>query len=145
MGGCMDTWTLARSATRDEVSFFAEHGWVRLPGLVGPGLVDILRLRAQARLTASGDVGAPTLTDQGRCRSWGEFAMAPGDATVHHALTVHGACENLGASPRLSFTVTYFDADALYTGAPYKQTDELSPRLRVNEPFDRPRFPLLPA
>ena len=64
--------------------------------------------------------------------------MAPGDATMHHALTVHGACENLGASPRLSFTVTHFDADALYTGAPYKQTDELSPRLRVNEPFDQP-------
>lgn len=67
--------------------------------------------------------------------------LRAGDATVHHSLTVHGAGANRGDTPRLSFTVTYFDADALYTGAPYKQTDDLG--LRVNAPFEHPRFPVV--
>ncbi|WP_433510282.1 phytanoyl-CoA dioxygenase family protein [Nonomuraea sp. CA-143628] len=65
--------------------------------------------------------------------------LAAGDATVHHALTVHGAPANHRDQPRLSFTVTYFDANALYTGTPYQQTDGLD--LEVNRPFDHPRFP----
>ncbi|AQZ65057.1 hypothetical protein BKM31_29645 [[Actinomadura] parvosata subsp. kistnae] len=67
--------------------------------------------------------------------------LKAGDATVHHALTVHGAPANRRDTPRLSFTVTYFDADALYTGLPYKQTDGLG--LRVNRPFEHERFPCL--
>ncbi|MFC4014899.1 phytanoyl-CoA dioxygenase family protein [Nonomuraea purpurea] len=67
--------------------------------------------------------------------------LEAGDATVHHALTVHGAPANRHDRPRLSFTVTYFDADALYTGLPYKQTDGLG--LRVNRPFEHERFPCL--
>ncbi|RJL20539.1 phytanoyl-CoA dioxygenase family protein [Bailinhaonella thermotolerans] len=67
--------------------------------------------------------------------------LRAGDATVHSALTVHGAGENRCDEPRLSFTATYFDADALYTGAPYQQTDGLG--LKVNEPFDHPRFPVV--
>lgn len=76
-----------------------------------------------------------------------ELALSPpldlraGDATVHHALTVHGAPANHRDSPRLSFTVTYFDADALYTGLPYQQTDGLG--LDVNRPFEHERFPCL--
>ncbi|GAB2866731.1 phytanoyl-CoA dioxygenase family protein [Actinocorallia aurea] len=65
--------------------------------------------------------------------------LSAGDATVHHALTVHGSGANLKDEPRLSFTVTYFDSDALYTGTPYGQTDGLG--LEVNKPFDHPRFP----
>ncbi|MFF3569130.1 phytanoyl-CoA dioxygenase family protein [Nocardia jiangxiensis] len=68
-------------------------------------------------------------------------AMAPGDATVHHCLTVHGAGENTGDAVRLSFAATYFDAATLYTGAPYGQTDQLD--LGVNGPFDHPRFPTM--
>ncbi|GAA3445476.1 phytanoyl-CoA dioxygenase family protein [Planomonospora venezuelensis] len=67
--------------------------------------------------------------------------LAAGDATVHHALTVHGAAANRRDSPRLSFTVTYFDAGALYTGTPYRQTDGLG--LAVNEPFEHPKFPVV--
>lgn len=67
--------------------------------------------------------------------------LKAGDATVHHALTVHGAPANRRETPRLSFTVTYFDADALYTGTPYRQTDGLG--LKVNQPFDHERFPCL--
>lgn len=58
--------------------------------------------------------------------------LKAGDATVHHALTVHGAPANRRDSARLSFTATYFDAAALYTGAPYGQTDDLG--LSVNAP-----------
>ncbi|MDL4774612.1 MULTISPECIES: phytanoyl-CoA dioxygenase family protein [Thermomonosporaceae] len=69
------------------------------------------------------------------------FDLAAGDATVHHSLVVHGAPANRRDLPRLSFTATYFDAAALYTGAPYGQTDGLG--LTVNEPFEHPRFPVV--
>ncbi|MBC6459476.1 phytanoyl-CoA dioxygenase family protein [Actinomadura sp. HBU206391] len=69
--------------------------------------------------------------------------LAAGDATVHSSLVVHGAPANRRDEPRLSFTATYFDAAALYTGAPYGQTDDLG--LEVNRPFEHPRFPLVPA
>ncbi|MEV0398435.1 phytanoyl-CoA dioxygenase family protein [Actinoallomurus sp. NPDC050550] len=69
--------------------------------------------------------------------------LAPGDATVHSALTIHGAPQNRRDAPRLSFTATYFDAAALYTGTPYGQTDGLG--LEVNRPFDHPKFPLVPV
>ncbi|WP_433254891.1 phytanoyl-CoA dioxygenase family protein [Streptosporangium sp. CA-135522] len=68
--------------------------------------------------------------------------LAAGDATAHHALTVHGAAANRRDTARLSFTVTYFDADALYTGTPYRQTDGLG--LAVNQPFEHPGFPVVP-
>ncbi|MFF5212597.1 phytanoyl-CoA dioxygenase family protein [Streptosporangium sp. NPDC000396] len=67
--------------------------------------------------------------------------LASGDATAHHALTVHGAAANRLGTARLSFTVTYFDADALYTGMPYQQTDGLG--LTVNQPFEHPKFPVV--
>lgn len=69
--------------------------------------------------------------------------LKAGDATVHHALTVHGAGANQRDTSRLSFTVTYFDAEALYTGTPYSQTDGLG--LTVNQPFDHPKFPKVGA
>ena len=65
--------------------------------------------------------------------------LVTGDATVHSSLVVHGAPANRRDRPRLSFTATYFDASALYTGAPYGQTDGLG--LEVNSPFDHPMFP----
>jgi hypothetical protein len=78
----------------------------------------------------------------GELESSPPFDLAAGDATVHSALVVHAAPGNRHTSRRLSYAVTYFDAGALYTGAPFPQTDGLG--LRVNEPFDHPRFPLLP-
>jgi hypothetical protein len=67
--------------------------------------------------------------------------LAAGDATVHSALVIHGASANRRDTTRLSFTATYFDAAALYTGAPYGQTDGLG--LEINQPFDHPKFPLV--
>jgi hypothetical protein len=66
-----------------------------------------------------------------------------GDATVHSALTIHGAAANEHDRPRLSYAWTYFDAQTKYTGSPFAQTDELD--LEVNETFDHPRFPLIPT
>ena len=45
------------------------------------------------------------------------------------------------SSPRLSFAWTYFDASTLYTGSPYKQTDDLG--LKINEVFDHAEFPIV--
>lgn len=69
--------------------------------------------------------------------------LRTGDATVHSSLVVHGAPANRRDLPRLSFTATYFDAEALYTGSPYGQTDGLG--LEVNKPFDHPLFPVVPT
>ncbi len=68
--------------------------------------------------------------------------LAAGDATVHHALTVHGAPENGADTRRLSIGASYFDADALYTGAEFAYTDNLG--LKVDAPFDHPLFPEIP-
>ncbi|KAB2345090.1 phytanoyl-CoA dioxygenase family protein [Actinomadura rudentiformis] len=68
--------------------------------------------------------------------------LEAGDATMHSSLVIHGAPANRRDSPRLSFTATYFDANALYTGAAYGQTDGLG--LEVNKPFDHPMFPVVP-
>ena len=67
--------------------------------------------------------------------------LTAGDATIHSALTIHGASANQHDDPRLSFAWTYFDAATNYTGSPFKQTDDLG--LRVNEPFDHPAFPIV--
>ena len=66
-----------------------------------------------------------------------------GDATIHSALTIHGAPANEHDRPRLSYAWTYFDAQTKYTGSPFAQTDELD--LVINEVFDHPCFPLIPA
>jgi hypothetical protein len=66
-----------------------------------------------------------------------------GDATIHSALTIHGAAANAHDRPRLSYAWTYFDAQTKYTGSTFAQTDKLG--LVVNEVFDHPRFPLIPA
>jgi ectoine hydroxylase-related dioxygenase (phytanoyl-CoA dioxygenase family) len=68
--------------------------------------------------------------------------LGAGDATVHHALTVHGAPENRADRRRLSLAASYFDADALYTGAEFAYTDNLG--LKVDAPLDHPRFPAIP-
>ena len=64
-----------------------------------------------------------------------------GDATIHSALTIHGAAGNEHDTPRLSYAWTYFDAQTKYTGSPFAQTDNLG--LAVNEVFDHPSFPLI--
>jgi hypothetical protein len=73
--------------------------------------------------------------------SSGPLALQPGDATVHHPLTVHGTGLNLTDRQRWAFIVFYGSAEAVYTGAAYPATDGLG--LTVDERFDHPHFPVV--
>lgn len=68
--------------------------------------------------------------------------MRAGDATFHNMLTVHSAPENQTHTPRWVYQVSTIRADALYTGAPGRHTDNLG--LEVNRPLDHPKFELFP-
>jgi hypothetical protein len=65
--------------------------------------------------------------------------LVPGDVTVHDRMTVHYAPENETDSPRWVYTVSWFNADALYTGMPCHRMDGLG--LEINQPLDHPHFP----
>ena len=67
--------------------------------------------------------------------------LGPGDATVHDGLTPHSAGPNLTDRIRWGLSMTYFPADALYTGASHRSFDGLG--LVVNEPFEHPNFPIM--
>lgn len=69
--------------------------------------------------------------------------LQPGDATVHHGLTVHGAGPNNTPRQRWSYAVCYFPADARYTGAPNHDTDGFD--LKIGEPVAHPSFVLVPS
>jgi ectoine hydroxylase-related dioxygenase (phytanoyl-CoA dioxygenase family) len=69
--------------------------------------------------------------------------LAAGDATVHNLCTIHYAAQNDTQDPRWAYVTGMFPADVLYTGAQQRRTDDLD--LKVNEPYDHPRFPLLVA
>jgi hypothetical protein len=64
--------------------------------------------------------------------------LQPGDCTVHHGLVVHGASANSTARPRWSYLVSYFPADARYTGAPNLDTDGFE--LKIGHAIDHPSF-----
>ena len=68
--------------------------------------------------------------------------LVAGDATVHNLMTIHSAPENRTHDPRWAYVLTVFPDQALYTGAPHRNTDGLG--LTVNERLEHERFPLLP-
>lgn len=67
--------------------------------------------------------------------------MRPGDATVHHGLTVHGSGANNAGRERWSFAVAYFPADARYTGAPNHDCDGFD--LKMGHTIEHPSFSLV--
>jgi ectoine hydroxylase-related dioxygenase (phytanoyl-CoA dioxygenase family) len=67
--------------------------------------------------------------------------LRPGDATIHHSYTIHGAPENATTKPRWTYVVSYFPTDVRYTGMPSPEHDELG--LAVGEPIEHDRFPLV--
>jgi len=67
--------------------------------------------------------------------------LMPGDATVHHTFTVHGAPANHGTDPRWAYIVSLMPADSRYLCWPYTIFDDLE--LAPFEEFDRPRFPVI--
>lgn len=67
------------------------------------------------------------------------FGLKAGDATVHNALTVHGAPANTTDAPRWAFIAAYHPADTCYTGAPhYIFSPELG--LEVGKPIKHELF-----
>ena len=66
--------------------------------------------------------------------------LKAGEATVHDALTLHGAGPNTSTRPRRAWTVVYLPASTLYTGGPHPQEGINSLGLTPFEPFDHPRF-----
>lgn len=69
--------------------------------------------------------------------------LAAGDATVHHALTVHSASTNPTGDVRWALATQYIASDAIYTGSQpcwFAST----PGVTVGQPLDLPRFPIIP-
>lgn len=78
---------------------------------------------------------------------WPELRWSPrvtvplqaGDATFHQARTAHYAGANTGDQPRLSFLVTFTDAEATYRPLPGHDPLDLSP----GQPLPDHRYPLV--
>lgn len=89
--------------------------------------------------------GSDVFTDRPNLRDRYELSkpltMRAGDATVHDSATIHGASENTSDRARWSYSVAYFPADARYTGATQRLTDDLD--LAPGNHFDHPHFPLI--
>jgi len=68
--------------------------------------------------------------------------MKAGDATVHHALVVHGSPPNTTTANRWAYSMTLMDADARQNGAP-----AFPPGVKVERfaTLDDRAFPLVPA
>jgi hypothetical protein len=67
--------------------------------------------------------------------------LEPGDATIHHCYTVHGAPSNATDEPRWAYVITYFPGDVRYTGLPHHSHDGLG--LTIGERVDDPKFPVV--
>lgn len=67
--------------------------------------------------------------------------LQPGDCTVHHGLTVHGASANCTSRQRWSYLVSYFADGTRYTGAPNHDCEGLD--LKVGYEIEHPSFPLV--
>lgn len=65
----------------------------------------------------------------------------PGDATVHHCGTIHGAPENTTNEPRWSYVIGYLSGDIRYTGAPFNEAASMS--LQPGDLFTDQQFPIV--
>lgn len=72
------------------------------------------------------------------------FDMQPGDCTVHHGLTVHGAPGNLSASVRRrAYLLRFAGDDATYHPRPDLQRMKFDPHLAAGQPLDSELFPVV--
>lgn len=67
-------------------------------------------------------------------------ALSAGEATVHDALTLHGAGPNQSDRPRRAWTAVFLPASTRYTGGPHPQEGIDALGLVPFEPFDHSRF-----
>jgi hypothetical protein len=70
------------------------------------------------------------------------MALKAGDCTVHSSTVVHGAPANTTARPRWSYLMSYYPADARWTGAPHHIFNEEA-GLKLLEPVVSPKFPII--
>ncbi len=76
--------------------------------------------------------------------------MAPGDVTVHHVLTLHGAPGNVSDTQRRrGFSLRFLGDDIVHDlrpGIPHTMIESLkvlAPQLKLGAPFAGEAFPLL--
>lgn len=71
-----------------------------------------------------------------------QFEMAPGDCTLHHALTVHGAPGNASQNARRrAYVQRWAGDDVRYNPRPNLQRMLEDPKLAPGAPLDSPLFP----
>jgi Phytanoyl-CoA dioxygenase (PhyH) len=82
--------------------------------------------------------GFPRVSD---CPLSPPLTLAPGDATAHIAMVVHGAPENRTEQPRWGYISNYFPGMAPYTGAPSHHLGDAV--LEPGQPLALPSFPVV--
>lgn len=70
------------------------------------------------------------------------MSLKAGDCTVHSSTVVHGAPANTTDRPRWSYLMSYYPADARWTGAPHHIFSEEA-GMKLQEPAISPRFPII--
>jgi Phytanoyl-CoA dioxygenase (PhyH) len=76
-----------------------------------------------------------------KCPLSAPLTLAPGDATAHLGLVVHGAPENKTERPRWGYICNYFPGRAPYTGAPSHHLGGAV--IESGQPLDLPAFPVV--
>ena len=66
--------------------------------------------------------------------------LRAGDASVHDALTLHGAGPNLTQHPRRAWTIVYVPGSTLYLGGPHPHASINALGLQPYAPFDHEQF-----
>ena len=75
------------------------------------------------------------------CPMSAPLTLAPGDATAHLSLTVHGAPANLTDKPRWGYICNFFPGMAPYSGAPNHNLGDAV--IEQGQPLDHPAFPVV--
>src|SRR2546421_240654 len=132
---------MQRTLTDEEVAHFREHGWLLARRLIEPDLARRLAPEGERILRESNYKPAGYADGSHRYGALGLSlqrpgddtlsvhpwlleelkltdapTLAPGDATFHHGLMVHGADINATNRARLAYQTLYCDAAAQYTG-----------------------------
>jgi hypothetical protein len=70
--------------------------------------------------------------------------LAPGDATVHSGLVIHGAPENTTERPRWALQLGYFPADTCFNDGRFPPGIWDDVPIETGKPVRHPKFPVVP-